>query len=303
MSCPRKHPAESSDQRRATLTRVSNGGMLLCLGLSLAACGGGLIRSGSASQEGQVELLQQRIVELQQRATVGEVEAQRLQKEVERLRGELATRDAAAEAAARAAAESTALGKAAGQPVAIGPLIDELPVEEVELELEPRPTRPSVTTPVEEIQRPDQRRVERPETTPVEAAPTPRIVEHFDPAQRIYDEAYTLFHRQRYAEAEASFRQIIERFADSELADNAQFWIGESRYARGDFSSALAAFTTTVQRYPAGNKVPDAMLKAGKCLEALGDLKSAKETYREVVDGFPGSSAAAQAEDRLEALR
>jgi len=298
MSYPRNRPARTYRPRRPTRMRAARAGLLLGLGLSLTACGGGLIRSGSTHQEGQVEQLQRQILELRRRATVGEVEARRLQQEVERLRSELAARDAAAEAASRAAAETTALGRVAEQPIAVGTLIDELPIEEVELELEPQPAQPSVAAPIEEIQRPDRRPAER-----AEAAPVPRIVERFDPAQTLYDEAYTLFHQQRYAEAEASFRQLIERFADSELADNAQFWIGECRYARGDFSSALAAFTTTVQRYPAGNKVPDAMLKAGKCLEALGDLTRAKESYREVVAGFPGSSAAAHAEDRLNALR
>ena len=98
------------------------------------------------------------------------------------------------------------------------------------------------------------------------------------------------------------FLRYLTSFPDSELADNARFWLGECHYARGDFESALAAFTRTIEDYPGGNKVADALLKAGKCLEALGRREQARQTYHEVADRFPSSAAAVAARERLAAL-
>lgn len=117
-----------------------------------------------------------------------------------------------------------------------------------------------------------------------------------------YDAAYVLFHEKRYREAERQFISFVSRYPNSELTDNAQFWIGESRYARQDYQGALEAFSTTVADYPGGNKVPDAMLKAGKSLEALGRLDQARQTYLEIQRRFPETAVALAAQEQLAGL-
>ena len=114
----------------------------------------------------------------------------------------------------------------------------------------------------------------------------------------LYDRGYTLYHQGRYVEAEASFQRFLQANPGSELADNAQYWIGECRYSRNDVKGALAAFREVIERFPKGNKVADAMLKAGQCLEAMGDVEGARVTYREVGRRFAGTAAAAVADER-----
>lgn len=116
--------------------------------------------------------------------------------------------------------------------------------------------------------------------------------------QALYDRGYTLYHQKHYVDAETSFQRFLQAEPNSELADNAQYWIGECRYSRGDMRGALAAFRETVTRYPAGNKTADAMLKAGMSLENLGDKEEARKTYQEVLRRFPGTAVAAVAEER-----
>jgi tol-pal system protein YbgF len=117
-------------------------------------------------------------------------------------------------------------------------------------------------------------------------------------AQAIYDRGYTLYHQGRYVDAEAGFRRFLQGYPDTSLSDNAQYWIGESRFARNDFEGALAAFREVAERYPSGNKVADSLLKAADCLRQLDDPGSARATYDEVIRRFPGSAAAAMAEER-----
>ena len=140
---------------------------------------------------------------------------------------------------------------------------------------------------------------------PATASPPPTSSGGTEPptaeALALYDEGYTLFHENRYEEAEARFASFVQSFPNTELTDNAQFWIGECRYARGAHEDALNAFVQTVERFPNGNKVPDAMLKAGKSLSAMGDTEAALATYEEVVSRFPESAAAAAAKELLAA--
>jgi tol-pal system protein YbgF len=117
-------------------------------------------------------------------------------------------------------------------------------------------------------------------------------------AQALYDRGYSLFHQGRYLDAEATFQRFLQAYPDTDLSDNAQYWIGECRYAREDLRGALAAFRETTQQYPTGNKVPDAMIKEGDCLRGLGDLEGARLRYEEVIRRYPGSAAASVAEER-----
>jgi tol-pal system protein YbgF len=122
-------------------------------------------------------------------------------------------------------------------------------------------------------------------------------------AQALYDRGYTLYHQGRYLDAESSFQRFLQAYPRTDLSDNAQFWIGESRYARGDISGALSAFRETLQQYPAGNKIPDALVKEGDCLAGMGDRDGARQSYEEVVRRFPGSAAAVMASERIDDLR
>ena len=79
----------------------------------------------------------------------------------------------------------------------------------------------------------------------------------------------------------------MQAYPRTDLSDNAQFWIGESRYARGDISGALSAFRETLQLYPGGNKVPDALVKEGDCLAGMGDRDGARIA---VVVAYPGGA-------------
>lgn len=141
-----------------------------------------------------------------------------------------------------------------------------------------------------------------PETTAVPSGASGTLQPPDDTTFAAYDAAYVLFHEKRYREAEGQFIAFVSRYPNSELTDNAQFWIGESRYARQDYQGALEAFSATVADYPGGNKVPDAMLKAGKSLEALGRLDQARQTYLEIQRRFPETAVALAAQDQLAGL-
>jgi tol-pal system protein YbgF len=130
--------------------------------------------------------------------------------------------------------------------------------------------------------------------------PTPADPEVPAAAQAIYDHGYTLYHEGRYLEAETAFQRFLTGWGVSPLADNALFWIGASRLARGEVDTALAAFTEVTTRYPDENKVADALLKMAEIAERSGDHEGARNTYRRLVTDHAESAAAAVALERLE---
>lgn len=118
-------------------------------------------------------------------------------------------------------------------------------------------------------------------------------------AQENYEAAFGLLREQKYAEAGDAFARFLASFPDSQLADNAQYWLAESHYVTGQFERALGEFRKVLDQYPRSMKVPDAMLKIGFCHYELKRWPDARIALSEVVADFPESTAARLAEQRL----
>jgi tol-pal system protein YbgF len=314
----------------------------LPLGLLLLA--GGACASGGNDADDRIKELQDRVIELQRKAAVAEVELARLRQQVTDLqvkqgmggaasggagvsaapiggppggggrqpatgRGANGRRPPAADglggASARPPSAADRVGSGGAPPrAASAGRVDEMdidvPAPQASQPYPPSPAPPSRRPPVAPAPAP-------PATVQPPSPPSPPAVEGkrepVTPAvQVLYDRGYTLYHQKHYVDAEASFQRFLQAEPNSELADNAQYWIGECRYSRGDMRGALAAFRETVARYPTGNKTPDALLKAGMSLESLGDKEGARNTYQEVLKRFPGTAVSAVAEERLAKL-
>ncbi|KAB2962096.1 MAG: tol-pal system protein YbgF, partial [Thermoanaerobaculia bacterium] len=114
-----------------------------------------------------------------------------------------------------------------------------------------------------------------------------------------YERALRLLRDGSVAEAESALAAFAAAHPTSDLADNAWFWIGESRLVRDDVAGALAAYRNAVESYPEGNKTPDALYKIGQCLARQGDAARAAEVWRELTRRFPATAAAEKARDAL----
>jgi tol-pal system protein YbgF len=118
-----------------------------------------------------------------------------------------------------------------------------------------------------------------------------------------YQAALELLRQGRYPQAEAAFTEFLATFPDSELRDNAQYWLAETHYVNREFEKALAGFRAVIENYPNSGKLPDAMLKAGFCEYELQRWDEARASLEAVVAQFPDSTAARLASQRLERMR
>lgn len=117
-----------------------------------------------------------------------------------------------------------------------------------------------------------------------------------------YQAAFELLKEQRYDDAAKAFRQFLVAFPESQLADNAQYWLAESFYVSGDFEEALGQFSSVVSVYPRSRKVPDALLKMGYCNYELERWNDARSALRRVQAEYPDTTAARLADQRLERM-
>ena len=107
-----------------------------------------------------------------------------------------------------------------------------------------------------------------------------------------YQVAFELLKEERYDMAATAFKQFLVAFHDSELADNAQYWLAESYYASDKFEQALADFEVVINDYPRSRKVPDALLKMGYCNYSLQRWDAARVTLSRVQADYPETTAA-----------
>jgi tol-pal system protein YbgF len=117
-----------------------------------------------------------------------------------------------------------------------------------------------------------------------------------------YQAAFDMLKAGQYEKATAAFQRFLVTFPDSGLADNAQYWLGESYYVTRRYDEALKAFRTVVDRYPESRKLADAWLKIGYTQYELKAWKPAREALKRVQRDYPDTSAAAEASKRLERM-
>ena len=123
-----------------------------------------------------------------------------------------------------------------------------------------------------------------------------------DTIRRDYEAAFRALEQKDYKVAISRLREFVKKYPKSRLANNAQYWIGESYYALRHFDQAILEFDEVRRSDPKGDKVPAALLKQGFAFAELGERVNARLILQEVVEKYPQSPEAAKAKQRLKAL-
>jgi tol-pal system protein YbgF len=118
-----------------------------------------------------------------------------------------------------------------------------------------------------------------------------------------YDQAFQALKELRYADAAEDFQAFLDAYPDSDYADNAQYWLGESYYVTRNYDIALKAFQDLMDRYPDSTKVPDALLKVGYTHYELEQWDSSRAALTQVQESYPDTTLARLAESRLRSMR
>lgn len=106
-------------------------------------------------------------------------------------------------------------------------------------------------------------------------------------ADQLYHSAFKLLQDGDYAGAERDFRAFVQRYPKHVLAGNAQYWLGESYYARRDYQNAMTAFAEGYKVYKTSPKGPDNLLKLGITLAVLGRKSDACAVFSRFTQDYP----------------
>ncbi|HSB09159.1 MAG TPA: tol-pal system protein YbgF [Blastocatellia bacterium] len=117
---------------------------------------------------------------------------------------------------------------------------------------------------------------------------------------QLFAAAYGDYSRGNYDLALSEFKQYVETYPTSEMADNAQYWIGECLYGKKQFNEAIAEFDKVSQLFPKGDKVPAARFKKAMALMELGQNDAARAELTAIVRLFPRTNEAVLAKQQLE---
>jgi tol-pal system protein YbgF len=102
--------------------------------------------------------------------------------------------------------------------------------------------------------------------------------------------------------ATQEFQDYLRYYGDTDLASNAQFYLGEIAYNQNQFQAALDAYSKVIENYPKSFKTASARMKKGFCLAELGQKASAVRELRAVVRLYPGTDEARRASAKLKEM-
>ncbi|CCG08392.1 tol-pal system protein YbgF [Pararhodospirillum photometricum] len=107
-----------------------------------------------------------------------------------------------------------------------------------------------------------------------------------------YNYAFSLLRNSDYPSAEQALKAFIQKYPKGKLTGNAQYWLGETYYVRGDFEQAAVAFMSGYQNFPDSSKGPDNLLKLGLALANLNKTREACAAFGRLEGQYPKATDA-----------
>ncbi len=130
------------------------------------------------------------------------------------------------------------------------------------------------------------------------------VVEAVDPevVSALYNDAFKDIKEGRYADSIEKFQALISDYPNSDLADDALYWIAEAHFVTKNTEVALQMLEYFVKNYPQNRRTPDALLKTGVIYYEIGDYEQARDYFTEVIDRYPASRVKFSAQRRLDKM-
>ena len=135
-----------------------------------------------------------------------------------------------------------------------------------------------------------------PGTSPMASAAPPAS------ADVLYSNGLRDINGKHYDLAAQEFQDYLKYYSDTDLASNAQFYLGEIAFMQGEYQRALDAYNKVVENYPKSFKTASSRMRKGFCLAELGQKAAAIRELRTVVRQYPGTDEAKRSAAKLREL-
>jgi len=121
-------------------------------------------------------------------------------------------------------------------------------------------------------------------------------------ADVLYSNGLRDINGKHYDLAAQEFQDYLKYYNDTDLASNAQFYLGEIAFMQGEYQRALDAYNKVVENYPKSFKTASSRMRKGFCLAELGQKAAAIRELRTVVRQYPGTDEAKRSAAKLREL-
>ena len=134
------------------------------------------------------------------------------------------------------------------------------------------------------------------------AGAAPGLAAALPSADLLYSNGLRDLNGKKYDLAVQEFQDYLKYYPDSDLASNAQFYLGEIAFAQVQYQQAVDSYSKVIDNYPKSFKLAPARLKKGLALVALGQKTSGIRELRSVVRLYPGTDEERRARAKLSEL-
>ena len=138
--------------------------------------------------------------------------------------------------------------------------------------------------------------------TPTGAASAPPGGGSAPSADTLYSNGLRDITSGKYDLARSEFQDYLKYYGETDLASNAQFYLGEIAYSQKQYGNAVTEYDRVLTTYPKSFKLAPARLKKGMALIELGQKTAGVKELREVVKRYPGTEEERRARARLKEL-
>jgi tol-pal system protein YbgF len=121
-------------------------------------------------------------------------------------------------------------------------------------------------------------------------------------ADLLYSNGLRDLNGKKYDLATQEFSDYLKFYGNTDLASNAQFYIGELFYFQQQYDKAIDALSKVIDNYPKSFKMVSAHFYRALALIALGEKTSGVSELRMVVKTYPGTDEEKRAKAKLQEL-
>lgn len=120
------------------------------------------------------------------------------------------------------------------------------------------------------------------------------------PPSEVYNSARVQLGKKEYELAAKGFEVYLEKYPKGEVADQATYYLGQTRYSQKRWRDAARQFALTLDRYPKSDITPAARLRYALSLMKMKTaLQEAKRYLQSIPQDFPKSPEAHKAREIL----
>lgn len=128
-------------------------------------------------------------------------------------------------------------------------------------------------------------------------------------ATQLYNQAQRSFINQDWENARAQYEEYLSRFPETDLAENAQYWLAlsyaklaASRQDLGLYQQSVQSFEKLRSAYPSSSKVPTSLYDQAEVHLQLQQTDRAMALLRQIIDEYPMAPTAVRAKSKLQEL-